>query len=116
VRARVQGCEGASEGARVRGCEGGRVYREGKEWARETTIFNIYLDNKLKMDTHFTLVETLSKDKFAEYSDKTGLPKPNFSDEDLAKKISGDVYADPRFVFSWCRGMWWCVSCDLGMW
>ena len=49
------------------------------------------------MDTHFTLVETLSRDKFAEYSDKAGLPKPNFSDEDLAKKISGDVYADPRY-------------------
>lgn len=48
------------------------------------------------MDTHFTLVETLPKEKFAEYSDKANLPKPNFTEEDLAKKITGDVYADPR--------------------
>ncbi len=50
------------------------------------------------MDTHFTLVETLPKEKFAEYSDKGGVPKPTFTDEELARKITGDVYSDPRYV------------------
>lgn len=52
-----------------------------------------------QMDTHFTLVEVLSKEKFAEYSDKASTTRPNFTDAELSKKISGDVYADPRYGY-----------------
>jgi hypothetical protein len=44
-------------------------------------------------------VETLPKEKFAEYSDKASLPRPNFTDEELSRKISGDVYTDPRYGY-----------------